>query len=310
MYELYLFCFHDQRFFRLLLSGLSNDGQDGDLNADSVLKKAKWLFGTGLVTVEEMREKRCAWTLRGWKDKDKDGKEIMRAEEVHVEDSVPSDKNISEDKKQSEAEETKGEEEKSGDKEDDGDGDEKESGNSQGNEQSLIDSEMSLVCKTSWEGKGRQAVRDVYNRACLVHCQRKAMIRLRWAAFEEDSGDHEKAKEILMRLRDAYPLLLECRIQIIDIERRLGNLDRAEEEYKSLIKKVPKNRNSIRTWLSIKLARFQFKVKGQADKALATLRAALKKEKGMNGNTEHFVYDLCILKLILRRGSSPLRTNH
>lgn len=109
------------------------------------------------------------------------------------------------------------------------------------------------------------------------------MIRLRWAAFEEDSGDYEKAKEILMKLRDTYPLLLECRIQIIDIERRLGNLDRSEEEYKTLIKKVPKNRNSIRTWLAIKLARFQFKVRGQPDKALATLRNALKKEKG----TEH-----------------------
>ena len=147
-------------------------------------------------------------------------------------------------------------------------------------EQTAIDNEMSMVCKTSWESKGRQAVRDVYNRACLVHCQKKAMIRLRWAAFEEDSGDCDKAKEILTRLRDTYPLLLECRIQIIDIERRLGNLERSEEEYKVLINKVPKNRNSIRTWLAIKLARFQFKVKGQADKALATLRGALKKEKG------------------------------
>ena len=106
------------------------------------------------------------------------------------------------------------------------------------------------------------------------------MIRLKWVAFEEDSGDFEKAKEILKKLRDTYPLLLERQIQIIDIKRRFGNLDQSKEEYKALIKKVPKNRNSIRTWLAIKLARFQFKVRGQPDKALATLRNALKKEKG------------------------------
>ena len=28
-----------------------------------------------------MREKRCTWTLKGWKDTDEDGNEIMRATE-------------------------------------------------------------------------------------------------------------------------------------------------------------------------------------------------------------------------------------
>ena len=31
--------------------------------------------------MDEMREKRCTWTLKGWKDTDEDGNEIMRATE-------------------------------------------------------------------------------------------------------------------------------------------------------------------------------------------------------------------------------------
>ena len=48
---------------------------------ESALKKARFAFGTGLTTVDEMREKRCTWTLKGWKDTDEDGNEIMRATE-------------------------------------------------------------------------------------------------------------------------------------------------------------------------------------------------------------------------------------
>ena len=71
-----------------------------------------------------------------------------------------------------------------------------------GEQQVAVDSEMSLVPKTSWESKGRQAVREVYRRACLVHCTKKAMIKLRWASFEEDGGDMDKAKEILEELNN------------------------------------------------------------------------------------------------------------
>ena len=38
---------------------------------------ARWAFGTGLTKVDEIREKRCTWTLRGWKEKDEDGKEVV-----------------------------------------------------------------------------------------------------------------------------------------------------------------------------------------------------------------------------------------
>ena len=87
---------------------------------------------------------------------------------------------------------------------DDGKSQEKEE-KEKGEQQVAVDSEMSLVPKTSWESKGRQAVREVYRRACLVHCTKKAMIKLRWASFEEDGGDMDKAKEILEELNNRYP---------------------------------------------------------------------------------------------------------
>jgi len=103
---------------------------------------------------------------------------------------------------------------------------------------------------------------------------------LKWAAFEEEAGDLDAAKNILNELSKKFPLLLECCMQLADIERREENLEKAEDIYKKLLKRIPQNRKHIRTWVSLKLARFQFKVRSQADKALATLRAAVKKERG------------------------------
>ena len=40
-----------------------------------------------------------------------------------------------------------------------------------------IEMEMKDVLKTSWSANGRDAVRDVFKRACVVHCPNKAMIR-------------------------------------------------------------------------------------------------------------------------------------
>ena len=138
------------------------------------------------------------------------------------------------------------------------------------------------MCKTNWSlgGQGLQPVRDVYHRACVVHCPKKALVKMKWAAFEEEHENLEKAKEILQQLNAQYPLLLECNMQLIDIERRQGNLEPAADLYKKLTKRVPSNRKSIKTWLAMKFSRFQFKVCGQPDKALSTLRSAMKKERG------------------------------
>ncbi len=295
----------------------------------SPLKKARFLFSTGLTKVDEIREKRCTWTLRGWKGTDKDGNEVLMAEEVPKEkprktdksaspqqgsdekptpeaaadeqideDSAEEEKVTEEEEKATESDEAvkenQAKEEEKGTEKALGDGG-KQVGTEEcstetppeedapGFHQKAINMEMSDVTKTPLQQestKGREAVRDVYKRACIVHCPKKAVIKLKWAAFEEECGEVERAREILFELNKQYPLLLECCIQLIDLERRLGNLERADELYRNLMKKIPQNRKSIKTWVALKYARYQFKVRGLPDKALATLRMALKRERG------------------------------
>lgn len=178
------------------------------------------------------------WTLRGWKETDKDGNEIMVAEEI------PKPKSVEEVI-----------EKRSND------------------DENAIATEMSNVCKTSWSNlEGQDSVRNVFKRGCYIHCPNKALIFMRFAAFEESCLNFQESKDILLSLLAKYPLLIEASMQLIDLERRSGNLDIVTDLYKKLIKKIPQNRKSLKTWLSMKLSRFQFKVANEPDKALATLR--------------------------------------
>ncbi len=221
---------------------------DKEEDRSVLLRKAKWSFGTGLTNVEDIRKRRCMWTLRGWKETDKEGNEIMVAEEIP-------------EQKESKESDSKAPEKTSEEKE--------------------IDDEMASVCKTTWSGQeGQEAVRNVYKRACFVHCPNRAMIHLKFAAFEEEVGNLDGAREVLNKILAKYPLLIEASMQLIDIERRSGNTDKAVDLYRKLMKRIPANRKSIRTWVAMKLSRFQFKVCNEPDKALTTLRSALKKDRG------------------------------
>ena len=69
-----------------------------------------------------------------------------------------------------------------------------------------------VVVSSAWqEATGWAAVRDVYRRAAVVHCPRKAVIRMKWAQFEENIGEVARAREILDQLVTRYPMLLEAR---------------------------------------------------------------------------------------------------
>ena len=46
------------------------------------ISKARNAFQTGLGTVDQLRESRCTWTLRGWKETLKDGTQVMRADKI------------------------------------------------------------------------------------------------------------------------------------------------------------------------------------------------------------------------------------
>ena len=76
---------------------------------------------------------------------------------------------------------------------------------------------------------------------------------------------------------------LEARIQQIDLERRQKQYDTAEALYQKLMKQIPSKHvkyKNMKTWISMQYARFQFKTCSNAEKALAELRKALKKERG------------------------------
>merc|ERR1719462_825838 len=47
-------------------------------------RKARWAFKTGLTNVDDIRERKAMWTLRGWKETDEEGNEHMVAEEIPV----------------------------------------------------------------------------------------------------------------------------------------------------------------------------------------------------------------------------------
>ena len=160
-----------------------------------------------------------------------------------------------------------------------------------------VDREMQTVVNSSlWmEKKGWEAVRDVYKRACIVHCPRKAVIRMKWAAFEESIGNSEEAREILRQLVSKYPMLLEARMQQVDLERRERSYEAAERMYLKLMKQIPSKHDkykNMKTWIAMKYARFQFKICDNPDKALAALRSALKKERG-NPRLYSQIIDVC-----------------
>ena len=54
---------------------------------------------------------------------------------------------------------------------------------------------------------------------------------MKWAAFEESVNNIEQAREIMRQLITMYPMLLEARMQQIDIERRQKCFEAAEKMY-------------------------------------------------------------------------------
>ncbi|XP_023326591.1 uncharacterized protein LOC111700016 [Eurytemora carolleeae] len=277
------------------------------------IRKARSAFNTGLDKVDELQDKRTTWTMRGWRETLKDGTQVMRAEKITTKD-LEAEKAETAEKKEKAAAELKADEgfEKDGDKENENnenkeneetDKDEKAEGEKEGSEKETktysndIDAEMSMVVISSaWmEKRGWEAVRDVYKRACIVHCPKRAVIKMKWAAFEENVNNIEEAREILRLLIAKYPMLLEARMQQIDLERRQKSLDVADKMYTKLMKQIPTKHDKYRnmkTWIAMKYARFQFKVCNDVEKALAALRTALKKERG-NARLYSQIIDMC-----------------
>ena len=179
-----------------------------DING-SPLKKAKWAFGTGLNKVDEIRDKRTSWSMKGWKETDKNGKEIMVGEPISDFSKSKTCENKSETTDEAKANEENlilnenivySKEDLHPNRSSIAEEDMEHAVINTAFEKE-IESEMTDVLKTSWTHSGVDSVRDVYKRACVVHCPRRALIKLKWAAFEEEYGDIEKSKEILVLLK-------------------------------------------------------------------------------------------------------------
>ena len=96
------------------------------------------------------------WTLRGWLETDKDGKEIMVAEEIPKEKPKQVEKNKDDQKENTE-------DENSLPKNDD-----------QQNEN------VNEIPKDYSDLIAQEAVRRVYDRACYRHCPTKALIKMKY----------------------------------------------------------------------------------------------------------------------------------
>ena len=126
------------------------------------------------------------WTLRGWLETDKDGNEIMVAEEIPKEKPKQIEKNKDDDQKGHTNEPA--EDEKPSD-----------------DEQNEI---LNEIPKDYSDLIAQEAVRRVYERACYRHCPTKALIKMKYAAFEESIGNGDAARKILNNLLEQYPLLI------------------------------------------------------------------------------------------------------
>ena len=97
------------------------------------------------------------WTLRGWLETDKDGNEIMVAEEIPKEKPKQVEKNKDDQKGHSTDEQPS---------EDD-------------NEQNENDN-VNEIPKDYSDLIAQEAVRRVYDRACYRHCPTKALIKMKY----------------------------------------------------------------------------------------------------------------------------------
>lgn len=120
-------------------------------------------------------------------------------------------------------------------------------------------------------------IRDVYERACTIHHTKKPNLHLHWAVYEEKQGNYAKAADILNNLEKLVPNLMQVTYRRINLARRSGNLEMASQLYEQYISQA-KNRVFANN-MSIKYARFCWKILDNVDKAVTVLKKAVEKDK-------------------------------
>ncbi|XP_010782535.1 pre-mRNA-processing factor 39 isoform X1 [Notothenia coriiceps] len=127
------------------------------------------------------------------------------------------------------------------------------------------------------EGYSTDGVRHVYKKACTIHLPKKPAIHLLWAAFEEQQGNVEEARDILKSLEALVPGLAMVRLRRVSLERRHGNLEEAEAMLREAMESA---RNATETsFYAVKLARQMMKVQRSLSKARKVLLDAIEKDQ-------------------------------
>ncbi|XP_078590957.1 pre-mRNA-processing factor 39-like isoform X5 [Branchiostoma floridae x Branchiostoma japonicum] len=147
------------------------------------------------------------------------------------------------------------------------------------------------------ESHSVEGARNVYRRACTIHLPRKPNIHLNWAAFEEQHGNLDAARDILKTLEEAVPGLAMVTLRRVSLERRTGNLVNAERIFQEAVENAKDT--STASFFSLKLARFLAKTKADTEGAKTVLKEAIEKDK------ENAKLYLQLLDLEFQQGVRP-----
>ncbi|XP_037014154.2 pre-mRNA-processing factor 39 isoform X2 [Artibeus jamaicensis] len=127
------------------------------------------------------------------------------------------------------------------------------------------------------ENHSIEGVRHVFSRACTIHLPKKPMVHMLWAAFEEQQGNINEARNILRTFEECVLGLAMVRLRRVSLERRHGNMEEAEHLLQDAIKSAKSNNES--SFYAIKLARHLFKIQKNFAKSRKVLLEAIERDK-------------------------------
>ncbi|XP_034504293.1 pre-mRNA-processing factor 39 isoform X3 [Ailuropoda melanoleuca] len=127
------------------------------------------------------------------------------------------------------------------------------------------------------ENHSTEGVRHVFSRACTIHLPKKPMVHMLWAAFEEQQGNINEARNILRTFEECVLGLAMVRLRRVSLERRHGNMEEAEHLLQDAIKNAKSNNES--SFYAIKLARHLFKIQKNLPKSRKVLLEAIERDK-------------------------------
>ncbi|XP_008159261.2 pre-mRNA-processing factor 39 isoform X1 [Eptesicus fuscus] len=127
------------------------------------------------------------------------------------------------------------------------------------------------------ENHSIEGVRHVFSRACTIHLPKKPVVHMLWAAFEEQQGNINEARNILRTFEECVLGLAMVRLRRVSLERRHGNMEEAEHLLQDAIKNAKSNNES--SFYAIKLARHLFKIQKNLAKSKKVLLEAIERDK-------------------------------